>query len=138
MRSMQDEQPDSLGGLIDALALIRDDKAAATAAFNQLIKEMSLDEEDIKDQLFDALKAGKLRGGLGSNVQAIIRPKSHYSLSNKEALVAFAKANDAFDIFTSRLNSRAIKDRIKAGVDVSEMGVRDWESLEIVLKPIKS
>ena len=133
---MKETRPESIGGLVDALETKRYDLELLGAVFKGILKELEEEEKEIQDTLFNSFTKDQIRGALGTRVKAEIKPKNHYSLSNKKTLASFVMATGAWDIFTSHLNSRAIKDRLKAGIEMTEMGVRVWESIEIVLKPI--
>lgn len=126
----------NIGDLIDELARIRSDADALSASFKAVEDEYKAQDQEVCRALITAFREAGLEAGAGSLRRAGMKQEAYYSIEDPEPFYEYVKENDAWDLLTKRVSSKAVKARLKREEDVP--GLRIFEKTVVNLSKVSS
>lgn len=131
-------QPKTLGACVDKayrLQALRKDleESIKRTKESKALERAKVQETAMLSYISDTFKESQLDGASGKVGTVEISKRESFSIVNKAMLIRFIVANKAFDIFTNKLSTPAIRDRLEQKVKVP--GIVKTTSTTIKVKP---
>lgn len=106
--------PKTLGAQIDKLHTLRTERLAV----EKTVEVMKSEESELREVILAHLAKERSTKATGKLATASAVTKVVGKVEDWTKVWAFAKANDAFDLYQRRLNNKAWLDRLEGGVKV--------------------
>jgi len=108
------EYPVTLGGCIDHLYKLREDRIALQKQIDELKKQ----ENELKDHIFTQFGEGDIDGAKGKIASANILRTTVAHISDFEAACNWIARRKAWDLLYRRIADPAYRDRLEAGIAI--------------------
>ena len=119
--------PKTLGAQIDKLHTLRTERLAV----EKTVEAMKSEESELREVILAHLAKERMAKGSGKLATASAVTKVVGKVEDWAGVWAFAKANDAFDLYQRRLNNKAWLERVEAGEKIA--GVTAERVIELSL-----
>jgi len=121
----------NIGTWIDTLHALREKKAKAERAVDEVKKLI----DETEQVVMTALKDAGLESARGKKLQATLSHREYPQLEDYEKLVAHIKKTGAFELLQRRLSSTAVRERWEQKKTVPGVGV--FRAVELALSAVK-
>lgn len=131
-------QPKTLGACIDKACRLQKqikdlEESIKRIPLAKTLGRIKVQEAEVLSYIGDTFKESELDGASGKVGTVDLIRRENYSVTSKPLLIKFIVANKAFDIFTNKLSSPAIRDRLEQKVKIP--GIVKTTSVTIKVKP---
>ena len=93
------------------------------------VKKLKQRRAGLEKELIEDFGKSELEGAQGGYAKAKLVSKDHPQIKDRDALMAYVKEHDAFDLYYQRISSTAWKARIEAGETVP--GIEAFTSITV-------
>lgn len=97
-----------------------------------VVKELKLTRKEIEDKLLKKFKRQEIDGLIAKRCKASIKHGRYPSIADRPKFFKYVRVNKAFDLFQSRVNSKAYFARLNEGEQVP--GVKVFDKFSISLR----
>lgn len=120
-------KPVSLGTRIDKLFELREQ----IREMNAELKALKSSAFAYENKVMRALREQELDSGKGSRATVTVGTRKFVKMLDRNKVDKYVKRNDAFDLFSNRINIKAVIDRLEEGEKIPGIEVDEMHFLHV-------